>query len=242
MAAYVYEIACRAGDEQEAAFRWLGQLLPHLTFPACEIDVYKAISAAGPAPTPHEEASFPTLIVHVGFEDPASAQTCLGEARLRQSLAAGQDQFALTGELMRTHAFETAGRAMHPLIAPFSYVVRYMLPAPNVEAFQAYYMKMHPPILAEFVGIRNVFCYVPVEMKSSPLRGAGYLIGNEVVFDDVADFEKAMASPVRDRSKADAATFSPYSGLNAHYPMQRTRISRRTHLENSKRAEIAPFR
>ncbi len=219
MAAYYYEIACRAGDDQEAAFRWLDQLLPHLKFPACEIDVYKA------APAPHGEASIPTFIVHVGFEDEASAQKCLGEPRLRQALAAGQNQFALTGELMRTHAFEIAGRGPQPLIAPFSYVVRYMLPAPNVEAFQAYYMKMHPPILAAFRAIRNIFCYVPVEMKSSPLRGAGYLIGNEVVFDSVSDFEKAMASPVRDRSKADVATFPAFSGLSAHYPMQRTRIS-----------------
>jgi hypothetical protein len=55
-------------------------------------------------------------------------------------------------------------------------------------------------------------------------RQAGYMLGNEVAFDDVAAFNRAMASPVRQELRAHFRPFPPFSGANTHYPMRRTRL------------------
>jgi hypothetical protein len=51
------------------------------------------------------------------------------------------------------------------------------------------------------------------------------MIGNEVVFDDVGAFNRAMASPVRQELRAHFRAFPPFSGANTHYPMMRARLA-----------------
>ena len=50
------------------------------------------------------------------------------------------------------------------------------------------------------------------------------MLGNEVMFDDGAAFNRAMASPVRHELRAHYRAFPPFSGANTHYPMLRRRI------------------
>ena len=50
------------------------------------------------------------------------------------------------------------------------------------------------------------------------------MIGNEVVFDDVAAFNAAMQSPVRQELRRHFHEFPPFSGRNTHFPMNRTRL------------------
>jgi hypothetical protein len=54
---------------------------------------------------------------------------------------------------------------------------------------------------------------------------ADYIIGNEVVFDDVGAFNAAMASPVRDELRAHYRAFPRFTGMNTHYPMVRKRLA-----------------
>ena len=49
------------------------------------------------------------------------------------------------------------------------------------------------------------------------------MIGNEVVFDDVAAFNTAMQSPVRQELRRHFREFPPFSGRNTHFAMDRTR-------------------
>jgi hypothetical protein len=50
-----------------------------------------------------------------------------------------------------------------------------------------------------------------------------YTLGNEVVFDDIAAFNAAMASPVRHELRAHFRQFPPFSGRNTHFAMDRRR-------------------
>ena len=54
------------------------------------------------------------------------------------------------------------------------------------------------------------------------------MIGNEVVFDDVAAFNAAMQSEVRQELRQHFREFPPFTGRNTHFPMNRTRHVRLT--------------
>ena len=111
-----------------------------------------------------------------------------------------------------------------PLSAPFSYVVRYHRPAEDEEAFIANYIATHPKTLAKLPEIRSIICYFPIETPPSKYSVADYMIGNEVAFDTVADFNAAMQSPVRQELRAHFHAFPKFSGLNTHFPMTRKRL------------------
>lgn len=216
MAPCIYEIAAWAGEADRIDDWVSGSLLPLLGGEVRALDDYR------PYPG-RDDGQDPRAILYLHFADEAAARSWLGETSVTETLANARDELRLRGELMEVRSFPIGGEGPQPLAARFSFVVRYDLPAEDVAHFQDYYMRMHPPILAEFEAIRNVFCYIPVRPEGLPLPSSEYLIGNEVVFDTVEDFDHAMASPVRDKSRADFETFPPFSGRNPHYPMRRTR-------------------
>lgn len=111
-----------------------------------------------------------------------------------------------------------------PLRAPFSYMVRYHRPAEDEAAFVANYIATHPQTLGKLPRIRSVMCYFPAVLPPGQYAAANYMIGNEVVFDTVADFNAAMQSPVRQELRAHFREFPPFTGLNTHVPMIRTRL------------------
>jgi uncharacterized protein (TIGR02118 family) len=111
-----------------------------------------------------------------------------------------------------------------PLRAPFSYVVRYHRPAENEAAFVAHYVADHPRLEALFPRIRSIMCYFPI---TAAARGnfpqADYMLGNEVVFDSIEDFNAAMQSPVRHEMRAHFHSFPKFSGPVTHFAMLRER-------------------
>ena len=129
-------------------------------------------------------------------------------------------------EIMEMAFYPVRGeREPAPLTAPISYVVRYHRPAEDEAGFVSHYVKHHPPILGEFPDIRNVMCYLPVDWTDQcGLPAAGYMLGNEVVFDTVAAISTAIKSDVRHKLRDDFNTFPPFTGRNTHYPMRRTRV------------------
>lgn len=131
---------------------------------------------------------------------------------------------AATATALERHFYAIEGKPA-PLRAPFSYVVRYHRPAEDEARFVANYVATHPPTLATLPGIRSVMCYFPQDdIRSDKLASAGYMIGNEVAFDDVAAFNIAMQSPVRQELRAHFREFPPFTGRNTHYPMRRSRL------------------
>lgn len=219
MTAFIYEIAGWAGNASRSRSWAEDELVPSLQAASgVTADLYLPVECR------FSDAS-PDFIVTLGFSSLPQAREVLSAPEFQSVLDKNSRELKLKGEFMRVHAFPIDGAVAEGITARFSFVVRYFLPADDVAEFQTYYMTMHPPILAEFEGIRNIFCYTPEEPEGAPLLPrAGYLIGNEVAFDSLAAFERAMASPVAEKSKADARTFPPYSGRNPHFAMERTRL------------------
>jgi len=225
---FVFELACcgpaaadRAAREwhDAAAADWRG--LPGLV----SHDLY--VSAAGGKDPLVDDGPGPLLIAMLGFADERAFDAAMAGGVFAAPLSRLPAAVRAVGEAMACRHYPVAGAAAPaPLDAPFSYVVRYHRPAADEGAFIANYVATHPPTLARLPGIRNVLCYFPLDRPNpAGLAKSGYMLGNEVVFDDVAAFNRAMASPVRQELRAHFRAFPPFSGANTHYPMRRQRIA-----------------
>jgi hypothetical protein len=226
---FVFELVCfglagaapaARGWHEAAAGAWRD--LPGLLFH----DLYVGVSEGAKDPLV-DDGPGPLLIAMLGFAEEPALGTALARAELNASLARLPDGVRAAGEAMECRHYAVAGAAAPAeLRAPFSYVVRYHRPAEDETAFIANYVATHPPTLARLPAIRNIMCYFPLDRPNPPgLAKSGYMLGNEVVFDDVAAFNRAMASPVRHELRAHYHAFPPFSGANTHYPMRRTRLT-----------------
>lgn len=127
--------------------------------------------------------------------------------------------------LFRTLAFALAGSGVAvSRAANLSFLVRYYGPMPDIEAFQAFYIENHTPILGRLPGVRNVFCHLPEDLEggvaSQWLAPTQILLINEVVFEDVNALNAALESDVVRELKADSARF-PAFGHSTHHAMRR---------------------
>jgi len=224
----VFEFACfGALVQRSAALDWHARAtrawaaLPGLA----AHDIYTAVDEGAKDPLV-DDGPGPLLIAILGFADASDLLQAIGSAAFLPSLAELPPGTHATGEAMECRSYPVDGEEKpSPLRAPFSYVVRYHRPAEDETAFIANYIATHPPNLARLPGIRNVMCYFPLRTPNpAGLPHADYMLGNEVVFDSVEDFNRAMASPVRHELRAHYHAFPPFSGRNTHYPMMRTRI------------------
>lgn len=224
----VFELACFGAPAlRPAALAWhvratrAWAALPGLV----SHDLYTAVDEGAKDPMV-DDGPGPLLIAMLGFAGAAELLRAMNSAAFAQPFAERPASMRATGEAMECRFYPVAGEpSPAPLRAPFSYVVRYHRPAEDEAAFIANYVATHPPTLTRLPGIRNVMCYFPLRMPNPPaLPHADYMLGNEVVFDKVDDFNRAMQSPVRQELRAHYHAFPPFSGRNTHYPMLRTRL------------------
>jgi len=130
----------------------------------------------------------------------------------------------ITFGIFQSLATPVAGAdAIRPRTAGLSFVVRYYGPMADEAAFQDFYTAKHPPILAQFPEIRNVFCYLPVASPASNLPRSHIVLGNEVVFDDLQCLNVALQSDIMPLLKADSARFPPF-GHSTHHAMTREKL------------------
>jgi len=223
----VFELACFGpADAVSAARDWHAgaaagwRELPGLV----SHDLYGGVAAGAKDPLV-DDGPGPLLIVMLAFAQEEALSRAIADA-FAAPLARLPAGLRASGEAMECRHYPVAGAAAPAALrAPFSYVVRYHRPAEDEAAFIANYVATHPPTLARLPGVRNIMCYFPLDRPNPPgLAKAGYMLGNEVIFDDVAAFNRAMASPVRQELRAHYRAFPPFSGANTHYPMLRTRV------------------
>lgn len=108
--------------------------------------------------------------------------------------------------------------------AQLSFVVRYYGQPHDQAEFADFYTKNHPPLLAKFPNIRNVICYVPLDVGLAGRRNKGHtILGNEVVFDDLDALSDALDSDVMSEVMADSAAF-PTFGHSSHHVMLRSLV------------------
>jgi uncharacterized protein (TIGR02118 family) len=225
----VYEIAVRAGaDGTQAVRRWFESEPARLW---CKLPGLKGLDAYFPcaeeAKDPHvDDGIGPRLLCMLSFSDPDALRRGLGVTMFRQGLDGLPANASITAEAMIRRFYSVDGEMREQALeAPFSYVVRYHRPAEDERAFVTHYLADHPPLLCRLPGIRSVLCDLPIAWQDpNGLASPDYMLGNEVAFDSVDDFNAAMASPVRHEVRAHYREFPPFSGRNTHYPMMRTRL------------------
>jgi hypothetical protein len=230
-----YEIALRAAPDRGADLQtWLETDardcyagLPGLS---C-LDVYTP--AEGQARDPYNnDGAGPLMMLMLDFASRDSLGAAVAGGAITAPAGALAPGIAATGASFERRFYPVGADATPaPLQAPFSYVVRYHRPADDEAAFVQDYLATHPATEAKLPGIRSIICYVPLgDMQAGGPDGTGlpsadYMIGNEVVFDDIDAFNAAMASPVRDELRAHYRAFPRFTGVNTHYPMIRRRLA-----------------
>ncbi len=185
------------------------------------LDAYTATEQAAQDPYNSGETP-PLLLVLASFAHEADLRRTMAAPALDDWLSARPSGTAVTVSGLR--------RSFHPpdlagaMPAPVSYVVRYLLPAHDADAFRCAYMAKLVPIQAQLPGIRSILCYLPVSDATGTWPAMDYLIGNEVAFDSADAFNAAMASTARAVLRAQSATLPTYSGNGSHVLMQRERL------------------
>ena len=102
-----------------------------------------------------------------------------------------------------------------------------MIFAASAANFTDFYIKNHPPLLAQFPNIRNVFCYLPLGWRErGELTDGATIHGNEVVFDNLEDFMAAVKSDAMGPIKADVVLFKSF-GYSSHHAMHREQVYQR---------------
>lgn len=109
-----------------------------------------------------------------------------------------------------------------PRRALLSYNVRYYQPVGDVKSFVEFYLTHHPQILTDLPLIRNILCYLPIQLDDQiGFPGTSCIIGNEVVFDTFQDFRAAQLSDVRVRLREDMQVSPVPAGPNTHFAFRR---------------------
>jgi hypothetical protein len=228
---WTYEIALRGTPDRVTSLQgWLGTAqaafagLPGLV---C-LDLYTPAEDTVVDPYVHDGAG-PLMMLMLDFATCGALAAAVAGDGIRTVADALAPDIAATGAAFERRFYPAGGDvAPAPLRAPFSYVVRYRRPADDEAAFVRNYLASHPATEAKLPGIRNVICYLPWGDASAGaavrLQSAAYMIGNEVVFEDVGAFNAAMASTVRHELRAHYNAFPRFTGLNTHDPMIRRRL------------------
>ena len=171
-----------------------------------------------------QEGSAPAHLAMLAFASPEA----LAQAASAPAFVAGLSRLSAascTAMLCVPHPVVGESTAA-PLLARFSYVVRYHRPADDEAAFVRHYLHGHPPLLGRLPGVRNVMNYIPLPWHHAEgPPAADYMLGNEVVFANAAAFAAAMASPVRHELRTHYRTLPRFTGRNTHFAMDRTRLA-----------------
>jgi len=119
--------------------------------------------------------------------------------------------------------FPVAGKTEAlPRRSLLSYNVRYYQPVRDFKTFIDFYLTHHPQILADLPLIRNILCYLPIQLDDQiGFPGTNCIIGNEVVFDTFQDFRAAQLSDVRVRLREDMQASPVPAGPNTHFTFRR---------------------
>ena len=164
------------------------------------------------------------LIVQATFASRDALERAMSDTGVSAALASmpSHANAHVTDEAFTVHACPLMDGSTPPRRAPVSFVVRYYRPIDREREFTEYYIAHHPPIMARFPGIRNIYCYLPVEWRrTNSIAQSECFLGNEIVFDSVESLAAALNSDVRHDLREDYRHFLPHEGDVTHFAMSR---------------------
>jgi len=225
----IWSMALSPGDVQRHI---LGDPLDFLAAEEAVVAVELYQSETGDNLPPLHDVPAPTSMVEIRVGSADAAKELVESDNFKQLLLNKQAFSApvekIDLEILEPVHYPIPGQATPPpRTAPLSFVVRYYGPVENQADFVEFYTTNHPPLLAEFPGIRNVLCYLPLGWRDTQeITDSSVIIGNEVVFDDLDSLNRALASDALGPVMADSEKFASY-GVSTHYVMQRELIYQR---------------
>ena len=156
----------------------------------------------------HLEAAFAKNGPLQALATPALLPSQKGAAIVQEALAARH--YPVPDKI-----FQTPDGAPH-----CTYLVSYVGPAQDINAWLTHYIAHHPPIMARFPGIRQIEIYSRLDWTGAlAVPRFAHMQRNKVVFDSADALTAALNSPVRHEMRSDFHEFPPYEGGNTHYPM-----------------------
>jgi uncharacterized protein (TIGR02118 family) len=163
-----------------------------------------------------DDGAAPPLVLQLYFDSlPLLEAACAGALRPAQASCEVQ--------AMLVRAFPVPQPRQDPLC---TYLVAYEGSAEDEEAWHAYYLAHHPPLMAKLPGIRELEVYTPVQWACPEgWRQSRCMQRNKVAFDSAEALTAALSSPVRKEMRADFAKLPAFSGRVTHYPMATSVIS-----------------
>ena len=193
------------------------------------VEIY--VPAQGEVPR-MDDIPAPAISVQIDLNSAAAAKAMVSDAAFKR-LFSEADSLAkrvkrITLEIVEPVHYPLPGYPTPPpRTAAMSFVVRYYGPTKNLSDFVNFYTENHPPLLAQFPGIRNVLCYLPLDWdRKEAVVNDDLVIGNEVVFDDLEALNHALDSDILAAVMADSEKFADY-GYSSHHAMDRVAAYRR---------------
>jgi hypothetical protein len=176
-----------------------------------------------------DDVPAPSIIIQIDMNDEDAAVALTQSEKFKQ-IFLDKNSYDPTAEKINLEITEAVHFPLPGLETPpartaaLSFVVRYYGPVKDEAKFVEMYTSGHPQILAKFEGIRNVLCYLPLNWRSTgEVLDEKMIIGNEVVFDDLAALNLAIQSEVAPEAQGHSKHFQKY-GYNTHHAMHRELI------------------
>jgi len=188
-------------------------------------ELFLPVPDLGPARMHHAENA-PQGILLLGFQTEDALRRAASGADMAQAFATLPETVRAIGAGFRREREPLADDDLRNG-GTLSNVVRYRMPCDDVDGFVRAYMAPHLKQQTEFAGIRRILGFDPLRDPldlPSPLEPAGYLVGNEITFDDLNTLHAAMTSPVRSKLRALFDRLPPFGGGNTHHIMTRAAI------------------
>jgi uncharacterized protein (TIGR02118 family) len=111
---------------------------------------------------------------------------------------------------------------------PCSDIIHYPGKAEDLNAWLAFYLQSHVPLMRRLPGIRELELYTRIDWVSAlPWKKAEHMQRNKVVFDDADAASTALRSPIRAEMRADFLKFPAFTDGNRHNPMATREVVRR---------------
>ncbi|TAK81442.1 MAG: EthD family reductase [Betaproteobacteria bacterium] len=169
----------------------------------------------------------PQLALQLYFPEIALLEAAAGPGGGLKALAdpgalPSVDMRGASQQAMLVRAFPVPDAAFRtpPGAAPCSDIIHYPGAAEDFDAWLAFYLASHVPLMQRLPGIRELEIYTRIDWTSAlPWPKAEHIQRNKVVFDDAAALEAALRSPVRAEMRADFLRFPFFTGGNRHNPM-----------------------
>ncbi len=165
------------------------------------------------------EAS-PQLAAELYFDDIAPLERAAARNGALQALGDLLPSEHVAQQAMAVRSFAVPEPLVLSNDLPCTYLVGYEGPAEDLNAWLAYYVENHPPLMARMPGIREFEICTRIDWCTFlPWRRDPCMQRNKVVFDSVQALTDALRSPIRHEMREDYKRFPPFSGKVFHYPM-----------------------